>query len=606
LAACVSDEPFGVCLAALKAIRASITEDDIRLAVPAVVKALGQKSKSVRKMAALVVRDLAMGKQSATLAAHLELIATLLEDGCDEVKMAIADGLTYYYAKCDDWDRVDDLLSHSDKDVRQEAVGTLKVGYDLDTQHIVSRAKRLLDDESADVRLVAARTLCEKARTPEDAFVAFPLVARRLPHQDDEQRLYAARTIHTALYNVLYPSRESTVEKRIDWTPFQAILPQMKQAMEDSSAKVKVSIGSSLCYYYLRNERPDDIIALLKSTKGDSRKKLLKSLEYDKYPQPNSLVGYLQQKDRSKLARRFRQAAKKKVKELSISGQSLDSVRLRALPSEIGLLVAVEHLDIGGNDLRELPSEIGRLKSLEVLVATRNHLTLLPPQFGQLVKLRTLYLYSNDLTELPAEFGLLRALQYLQITDNKLKALPESFGQLSQLQFLSLGGNQLRALPESFGQLQNLHECELKTNRLEGLPGSFGQLSQLRRLDLSNNNMTEIPPQVFELSNLESLSFGGNGLKELPRDIGKLRRLKTLYLRHNKLTRLPLELAGLPELEYIDVVQNKLRSLPLGLDKLEKLTWLDLEGNRLGLSKKQFHARHVAENLKFIYDKAQK
>ena len=83
--------------------------------------------------------------------------------------------------------------------------------------------------------------------------------------------------------------------------------------------------------------------------------------------------------------------------------------QLTSLPAEIGQLVSLVELDLGGNQLTSLPSEIGQLTSLTQLNLYNNQLTSLPAEIGQLTSLTELWLSLNQLTSLPAAIRELRA-----------------------------------------------------------------------------------------------------------------------------------------------------------------------------------------------------
>ena len=51
---------------------------------------------------------------------------------------------------------------------------------------------------------------------------------------------------------------------------------------------------------------------------------------------------------------------------------------LEAVPAEIGLLTALERLDLSGNYLNDLPTEVSLLQKLEYLDLARNEFSILP------------------------------------------------------------------------------------------------------------------------------------------------------------------------------------------------------------------------------------
>ena len=72
------------------------------------------------------------------------------------------------------------------------------------------------------------------------------------------------------------------------------------------------------------------------------------------------------------------------------------------IPSEIGQLVNMTDLFLGGNDLTIIPPEIGNLSNLQSLYLYDNEFTSIPPEIGNLTNLITLDIGYNQLTgEIP-------------------------------------------------------------------------------------------------------------------------------------------------------------------------------------------------------------
>lgn len=70
-------------------------------------------------------------------------------------------------------------------------------------------------------------------------------------------------------------------------------------------------------------------------------------------------------------------------------------------------------LYLDNNHLSHLPSQIGTLVNLEHLDASHNFIHQLPPEIGDLVNLRELKLSSNRIQDLPYELGKCFQLQTL-------------------------------------------------------------------------------------------------------------------------------------------------------------------------------------------------
>lgn len=120
--------------------------------------------------------------------------------------------------------------------------------------------------------------------------------------------------------------------------------------------------------------------------------------------------------------------------------------QLTYLPTNIGFgLVNLQRLLIHLNKIRSLPTSIGEMRSLHHLDAHFNELGGLPLSIGRLTNLQFLNLSSNfsDLTELPDTFGDLTNLKELDLSNNQIHALPNTFGRLDKLTKLNLEQNPL-------------------------------------------------------------------------------------------------------------------------------------------------------------------
>lgn len=119
---------------------------------------------------------------------------------------------------------------------------------------------------------------------------------------------------------------------------------------------------------------------------------------------------------------------------------------LTYLPTNIGYeLSNLEVLSIQYNKIRSLPTSIGEMRSLRHLDAHFNELHGLPPLIGKLKNLETLNLSSNftDLAELPHTIGDLTELRELDLSCNQIHSLPLSFARLNKLMKLNLDQNPL-------------------------------------------------------------------------------------------------------------------------------------------------------------------
>jgi Leucine-rich repeat (LRR) protein len=124
------------------------------------------------------------------------------------------------------------------------------------------------------------------------------------------------------------------------------------------------------------------------------------------------------------------------LRMLDLSRKNLDSV-----PSSIGELKHLRHLDLSGNqNLDSVPSSIGELKHLRHLDLSWNHkMKKLPDSITSLHNLQTLRLiYCKSLEELPRDIKKLVNLRHLEIDGcYELTYMPRGLGQLNNLRMLT-------------------------------------------------------------------------------------------------------------------------------------------------------------------------
>jgi len=101
--------------------------------------------------------------------------------------------------------------------------------------------------------------------------------------------------------------------------------------------------------------------------------------------------------------------------DLDMGGQGLRSVSIQLFDYPF-----LKKLYLNHNKLSTLPSAIGRLRGLTHLDLSVNELVTLPPEMGMLVNLNSLLLFDNNLQTLPYELGSLYRLEMLGIEGNPL------------------------------------------------------------------------------------------------------------------------------------------------------------------------------------------
>ena len=109
----------------------------------------------------------------------------------------------------------------------------------------------------------------------------------------------------------------------------------------------------------------------------------------------------------------------------------------------------------------EIPSEIGQLVNMTDLYLGGNELTIIPPEIGDLINLESLFLYGNTFISIPSEIGNLTNLVTLDIGYNQIIEIPDELILLDNLEVLRLEHNHLTSLPDD---LCNLSDCFIYVN----------------------------------------------------------------------------------------------------------------------------------------------
>ncbi|NXO00850.1 PIDD1 protein, partial [Rhinopomastus cyanomelas] len=169
---------------------------------------------------------------------------------------------------------------------------------------------------------------------------------------------------------------------------------------------------------------------------------------------------------------------------------------LTNLPTDVGNLQCLTHLDLSFNSLSALPSCILHLPSLRVLMVSHNSLVALPKDFGSLSKLTFFSAMKNQLKDLPQSIGELAELRELNLSENALEFLPEEIGNLHNCTELDLSGNRLSSIPDSLANLKSLQQLHLHSNLLVTVPAALASLPSLSRLDLQSNCLRSVPPEI--------------------------------------------------------------------------------------------------------------
>ncbi len=132
---------------------------------------------------------------------------------------------------------------------------------------------------------------------------------------------------------------------------------------------------------------------------------------------------------------------------------------------------------LNDNSILELPSTIGRLTNLEHLNLENNQLKAIPESIGYMTRLQTLEVGRNQLTGLPETLGGCHSLEHIDAKQNQLEKLPVYIAKLEKLKVLMVDNNLIEELPnnifEGCTMLHTLliHKNPIDSKIIQGLPG---------------------------------------------------------------------------------------------------------------------------------------
>ncbi|XP_022721146.1 protein SUPPRESSOR OF npr1-1, CONSTITUTIVE 1-like isoform X2 [Durio zibethinus] len=216
------------------------------------------------------------------------------------------------------------------------------------------------------------------------------------------------------------------------------------------------------------------------------------------------------------------------LKRLYLHGNQIEEV-----PSSIGCLNQLVHLDMRSSQIHNLPSTIIQLDALkEIFLSDCPNITTFP-NVPENIKL--LFLDNTPIEEVPSSISRLKSLSCLSVAGcTRLKSLPTSICKLKSLERLYLNGcSNLECFPEILETMECLIHLDLSetatkvllSSNIFGLggsrnlsvPSSFCNLVFLQELHLCGTDIVEIPKSIKQLSNLICLYLiSCKSLKSLP------------------------------------------------------------------------------------------
>lgn len=197
-------------------------------------------------------------------------------------------------------------------------------------------------------------------------------------------------------------------------------------------------------------------------------------------------------KDKQKKALKDTHAVVNELGAMSAAGMT--EFRLQAFPDELFRITTLTELWIDNHNLGWVPSQIGQLVSLEVLSVGGNNLEALPEELCLLVRLRKLYARKNALAALPGKFGNLQALSDLDLSFNSFASFPLELVALPRLVTLALNKTNISDLPTEMAQMRSLSYLDLDACPIKKAPLVLGKMAWL---DVNGCTIPATPRAAF-------------------------------------------------------------------------------------------------------------
>jgi len=197
------------------------------------------------------------------------------------------------------------------------------------------------------------------------------------------------------------------------------------------------------------------------------------------------------------------------------------------LPEQIGELIHLEVLDIGGNKLRNLPDFLGNLTNLKRLIL---------PEKGFVSDLIYASEYLKGLPFLDDVSKLHVKSLFSQLVNKSGKvALKKTKNSLNVTRKTLTPRNNIAVVDDSCVERLWAWADEHKIKEKD-LPRDKIGVINLQELNLCDKELTELPKEIGQLTNLQELYLCFNDLTELPKEIVNLTNLETLQLDRLRLS----------------------------------------------------------------------
>ncbi|MBD3342241.1 MAG: hypothetical protein GF353_24280, partial [Candidatus Lokiarchaeota archaeon] len=191
---------------------------------------------------------------------YIPLLNRLLTSDVEEVKFGIADILALHYASTKKWHHLIQLLEHSDKDVRQETVGTLEQ-VKSEITHLIPKIKNLLKDNEKEIRFVAARTLLARINNIEAITDAISTIAKFTKDPESKIMKNAFGVASKWLDNSI---KCKTPIPKSKWDRIAPFIEIFEKNLKHKNKDIRINIFRNLTQFYKHTNQWDKLKSLMR------------------------------------------------------------------------------------------------------------------------------------------------------------------------------------------------------------------------------------------------------------------------------------------------------------------------------------------------------